>query len=135
MGKQPSINYATSSTRKSIKRLSFKEIWVRSNTVLQQIELQFMWALRYSLVACSLYESSDVFTREDAGVVTHQGLPACEVGDLIVFHDAGTYSASMSSNYNARPLIPDVLVDGDELRLIRRRQTIQELMGLEMIDQ
>ena len=80
-------------------------------------------------------ESGDVFTQEEGGVVTHQDLPACEVGDLVVFHDTGAYGASMSSNYNSRPLIPEVLVDGEELRLIRRRQTIQELMGLEMIDQ
>jgi diaminopimelate decarboxylase len=48
-----------------------------------------------------------------------------------VFHDAGAYGASMSSNYNSRPLIPEVLVDGDEVRLIRRRQTIEELLALE----
>jgi diaminopimelate decarboxylase len=91
--------------------------------------------LHPSVVAGPLCESGDVFTQEEGGVVTHQDLPACEVGDLVVFHDAGAYGASMSSNYNSRPLIPEVLVDGEELRLIRRRQTIQELMGLEMIDQ
>ncbi|MET3143772.1 UNVERIFIED_ORG: hypothetical protein ABIB19_003641 [Arthrobacter sp. UYEF10] len=37
----------------------------------------------------------------------------------------------MSSNYNSRPLIPEVLVDGDITTLIRRRQTVQELIGLE----
>nr|WP_315476525.1 diaminopimelate decarboxylase [uncultured Undibacterium sp.] len=87
---------------------------------------------RPTVVAGPLCESGDVFTQEEGGVVTHQDLPSCEVGDLIVFHDAGAYGASMSSNYNSRPLIPEVLVDGDEVRLIRRRQTIQELMGLEM---
>nr|WP_314863792.1 diaminopimelate decarboxylase [uncultured Undibacterium sp.] len=87
---------------------------------------------RPTVVAGPLCESGDVFTQEEGGVVTHQDLPSCEVGDLIVFHDAGAYGASMSSNYNSRPLIPEVVVDGDEVRLIRRRQTIQELMGLEM---
>jgi diaminopimelate decarboxylase len=38
----------------------------------------------------------------------------------------------MSSNYNSRPLIPEVLVDGDSDRLIRRRQTIGELLALEL---
>jgi len=88
---------------------------------------------RATVVAGPLCESGDVFTQEEGGVVTHQDLPVCEVGDLIVFHDAGAYGASMSSNYNSRPLIPEVLVDGDEMRLIRRRQTIQELMGLEIL--
>jgi diaminopimelate decarboxylase len=38
----------------------------------------------------------------------------------------------MSSNYNSRPLIPEVLVDGDTARLIRRRQTVAELLALEL---
>jgi hypothetical protein len=54
------------------------------------------------------------------------------VGDLLVFHDAGAYGASdVFSNYNSRPLIPEVLVDGDSDRLIRRRQTIGELLALD----
>lgn len=85
-----------------------------------------------TVVAGPLCESGDVFTQEEGGVVTHQDLPTCEIGDLFVFHDAGAYGASMSSNYNSRPLVPEVLVDGDMIRLIRRRQTIQELMALEI---
>ena len=91
-------------------------------------------ATRPTVVAGPLCESGDVFTQEEGGVVTHQDLPSCEVGDLIVFHDAGAYGASMSSNYNSRPLIPEVLVDGGEVRLIRRRQSIQELIGLEILE-
>ena len=52
-------------------------------------------------------------------------------GDLLVFNDTGAYGASMSSNYNSRPLIPEVLVDGGRARLIRRRQTVRELLALE----
>lgn len=84
-----------------------------------------------TVVAGPLCESGDVFTQEVGGVVTQQNLPSAEVGDLFVFHDAGAYGASMSSNYNSRPLIPEILVDGQESRLIRRRQTIQELIALE----
>jgi diaminopimelate decarboxylase len=91
-------------------------------------------ATRPTVVAGPLCESGDVFTQEEGGVVTHQDLPSCEVGDLIIFHDAGAYGASMSSNYNSRPLIPEVLVDGGEVRLIRRRQSIQELIGLEILE-
>jgi diaminopimelate decarboxylase len=54
------------------------------------------------------------------------------VGDLLVFHDAGAYGASMSSNYNTRPFVPEVLVESDgRFRLIRRRQTVAELLALE----
>lgn len=89
-------------------------------------------ALKPTVVAGPLCESGDVFTQEDGGVVTTQDLPACEIGDLFVFHDTGAYGASMSSNYNSRPLIPEILVDGDKITQIRRRQTIQELIALEL---
>jgi len=83
------------------------------------------------VVAGPLCESGDVFTQRDNGVVTHRKLPSPQVGDLMVFHDTGAYGASMSSNYNSRPLIAEVLIDGDTTRLIRRRQTITELLALE----
>lgn len=89
-------------------------------------------ALQATVVAGPLCESGDVFTQEDGGVVTTQELPAAEIGDLFVFHDTGAYGASMSSNYNSRPLIPEVLVEGDSIRQIRRRQTVQELIALEL---
>jgi diaminopimelate decarboxylase len=82
-------------------------------------------------VAGPLCESGDVFTQDAGGIVTTRDLPRAEVGDLVVFHDAGAYGAAMSSNYNSRPLAPEVLVDGSSVRLIRRRQTIEELLALE----
>ncbi len=88
-------------------------------------------ALRPTVVAGPLCESGDVFTQIEGGEVVSQDLPAAEIGDLVVFHDAGAYGASMSSNYNSRPLIPEVLVDGDVVKQIRRRQTVQELIALE----
>ncbi len=88
---------------------------------------------RATVVAGPLCESGDVFTQIDGGEISSQDLASAEIGDLLVFHDAGAYGASMSSNYNSRPLIPEVLVDGEQIRLIRRRQTIQELLALEQI--
>ena len=87
--------------------------------------------LRDVVVAGPLCESGDVFTQEDGGIVTQRRLPTPQLGDLVVFHDTGAYGASMSSNYNSRPLIAEVLVDGATSRLIRRRQTIAELLALE----
>jgi diaminopimelate decarboxylase len=87
--------------------------------------------VRDTVVAGPLCESGDVFTQGDGGTVLSRELPEARVGDLLVFHDAGAYGASMSSNYNSRPLTSEVLVDGDRARLIRRRQTIAELLALE----
>ena len=82
-------------------------------------------------VAGPLCESGDVFTQADGGVVLSRALPEARIGDVLVFHDAGAYGASMSSNYNSRPLAAEVLVDGGTARVIRRRQTIEALLALE----
>jgi diaminopimelate decarboxylase len=85
------------------------------------------------VVAGPLCESGDVFTQSSNGVVDTRSLPQPRVGDLLAFHDAGAYGASMSSNYNSRPLAPEVLLDGGQARLIRRRQSIADLLALEQL--
>lgn len=85
-----------------------------------------------SVVAGPLCESGDVFTQLEGGKVETRALPAAQVGDYLVFHDTGAYGASMSSNYNSRPLIPEVLFEQGVPREIRRAQTIQELLALEL---
>jgi diaminopimelate decarboxylase len=89
--------------------------------------------IRPTVVAGPLCESGDVFTQDAGGVVRTQDLPQAKVGDLVVLHDAGAYGAAMSSNYNTRPLAAEVLVNGTSARLIRRRQTVAELLALEQI--
>jgi diaminopimelate decarboxylase len=54
-------------------------------------------------------------------------LPRPKAGDLVVILDAGAYGFSMASEYNARPLPAEVLVDGDDARVIRRRGTVDDL--------
>jgi diaminopimelate decarboxylase len=88
-------------------------------------------ARRPTLVAGPICESGDVFTQDGSGNPLPRQLPEATVGDVLVFHDAGAYGASMSSNYNSRPLAPEVLLDGDRPVLIRRRQTIEDLLALE----
>jgi diaminopimelate decarboxylase len=69
-------------------------------------------------------ESSDVFGRD-------RSLPSVRVGDLIAVLDTGAYGAVMASNYNRRMLAPEVLVDEGEWRVIRRRQTLDDVLALE----
>jgi diaminopimelate decarboxylase len=88
-------------------------------------------ALRPTVVAGPLCESGDVFTQDASANVAPRPLPEARVGDLMVFHDTGAYGSAMSSNYNSRPLAAEVLIDGDNHRLIRRRQTIEDLLLLE----
>ncbi|KZQ37690.1 diaminopimelate decarboxylase [Enterobacter cloacae subsp. dissolvens] len=86
-----------------------------------------------TVVAGPLCESGDVFTQQEGGKVETRALPDVKPGDYLVLHDTGAYGASMSSNYNSRPLLPEVLFDSGKARLIRRRQTIQELLALELV--
>ncbi|MCP5366536.1 MAG: diaminopimelate decarboxylase [Hyphomicrobiales bacterium] len=58
-------------------------------------------------------------------------LPACQPDDLLVLRSAGAYGAVMASAYNARPLVPEVLVDGDRFAVVRERVTIQDMMDRE----
>lgn len=88
--------------------------------------------LHTTVVAGPLCESGDVFTQNDDHYIAPRLLPEAQVGDLLVIHDTGAYGASMSSNYNSRPLLPEVLVDEGRSRLIRRRQTLAELFRLEL---
>ena len=55
-----------------------------------------------------------------------------QVGDLFAVRDTGAYAAVMASNYNRRTLAPEVLVQDGHARVIRRRQTIDDLLALEM---
>ena len=69
-------------------------------------------------------ESTDAYARD-------RNFPHVEVGDVVVVRDVGAYGAAMGHTYLRRPLPPEVLVDGAGWRIIRRRQTLDELLALE----
>jgi len=80
------------------------------------------------VVAGNLCESGDVFTRSANGTPETRPLDATQVGDLIAFCDAGAYGFSMASHYNARLLPPEVVIEGGDARLVRTRQTFEDLL-------
>jgi diaminopimelate decarboxylase len=67
-------------------------------------------------------ESADTFARA-------RELPRCETGDLLMIKSTGAYGASMASTYNSRPLAAEVLLDHGRYAIIRRRQTIEEMLA------
>ncbi len=69
-------------------------------------------------------ETGDTFTRD-------RDLPPLGSGDLVAFLSAGAYGAAMSSEYNSRPLVPEVLVKGDHYAVIRPRPTYEEILARE----
>ena len=60
-------------------------------------------------------------------------LPVTKRGDLLAVFTAGAYGFSMSSNYNNRPRAPEVLVEGDTYKVIRRRETLEDLVAAERV--
>jgi diaminopimelate decarboxylase len=71
-------------------------------------------------------ESGDFFARDRL-------LPTVKPGDLVLLLDAGAYGMSQTSNYNTRPRPAEVLVDGATTRLIRRRETLRDLLTPELL--
>jgi diaminopimelate decarboxylase len=71
-------------------------------------------------------ETGDTFCRDRA-------LPPLGSGDLIAFMTAGAYGAAMSSEYNTRPLVPEVLVKGDAYAVVRPRPTYEEILAREPV--
>ncbi|GGA16107.1 diaminopimelate decarboxylase [Neptunicoccus cionae] len=67
-------------------------------------------------------ESGDTFTKQ-------RPMPHLDDGDMIAFRSAGAYGAVMSSEYNSRPMIPEVLVKGDQFAVIRPRPTFDEMLN------
>lgn len=73
-------------------------------------------------------ESGDTFAKQ-------RMMPHLQAGDLVAFRSAGAYGAVMSSEYNTRPLIPEVLVHGDQYAVIRARPTFDEMINRDTIPQ
>jgi diaminopimelate decarboxylase len=71
-------------------------------------------------------ESGDTFAKA-------RTMPPMASGELVAFRSAGAYGAVMSSEYNSRPLIPEVLVQNDQFAVIRRRPTFDEMINRDTI--
>jgi diaminopimelate decarboxylase len=79
---------------------------------------------RYDVVG-PVCESSDRFAHD-------RPMPRCRAGDLVAIAGAGAYGASMSSTYNSRPLVSEVMIDAGRYAVIRRRQTLDQLLAGEV---
>ncbi|MBL0946616.1 diaminopimelate decarboxylase [Brevundimonas sp.] len=80
---------------------------------------------RYDVVG-PVCETGDTFARDRL-------LPLLAAGDLVAFKGAGAYGAAMASEYNSRPLVPEVLVDGDRFAVVRPRPDYAALLARETV--
>lgn len=70
-------------------------------------------------------ETGDTFARR-------RRLPAQQAGDLVVIEGTGAYGSVMASTYNTRPLVPEILVDGEAFGLIRKRPDLDSIIALDL---
>lgn len=82
-------------------------------------------ATAYDVVG-PICETGDTFAR-------NRSLPPMKADDLVAFMTAGAYGAVMASTYNARDLVPEVLVRGDQFALVRRRWALKDQLALESV--
>jgi diaminopimelate decarboxylase len=73
-------------------------------------------------------ETGDTFAKQ-------RPMPPVAAGDLVAFRSAGAYGAVMASEYNTRPLIPEVLVKADQFAVIRARPTFDEIINRDTVPQ
>ncbi|RJL03381.1 diaminopimelate decarboxylase [Paracoccus siganidrum] len=90
------------------------------------VEPELGAALRPVDVVGPVCESGDTFQKAAE-------LPPLGAGDLVAFRSAGAYGAVMASEYNSRPLVPEVLVRGDQFAVIRARPTFEEMLARDSI--
>lgn len=88
---------------------------------------------REVVVGGPLCESGDIFTQTEGGFVTKRNLPVAGVGDWVILEVAGAYAYAMASNYNSKYRCPEVLIEAGEAKLIRSRETADDLLRLEKI--
>ncbi len=85
------------------------------------------------VVGGPLCESGDIFTQREGGYVDSRLLPAPRVGDYIVLENAGAYGFVMASNYNSKQRAAEVLIENGSAKLIRQRESFEDLTRGEMI--
>lgn len=77
-------------------------------------------------IAGPVCESGDTFAMA-------RGIDAVQSGDLAVFRTAGAYGATMASTYNSRPLVPEVMVDGDQFAVVAERILPETIIAAERV--
>ena len=104
---------------------AFHFIWPAKSAIVPQRSAEFVadGAMKMDIVG-GVCESSDFLAKE-------RMLPPVQRGDLLAVFSAGAYGFVMSSQYNARPRVAEVLVEGSKWRPIRRRETYDDLIAAE----
>ena len=86
-----------------------------------------------AVVGGPLCESGDIFTQREGGFVDSRRLPMATPGDFIILENAGAYGFVMASNYNSKTRAAEVLIEDGTAKLIRERETFEDLIRGEVV--
>jgi diaminopimelate decarboxylase len=86
-----------------------------------------------AVIGGPLCESGDIFTQREGGFVDSRRLPMPQVGDFVVLENAGAYGFVMSSNYNSKRRAAEVMIENGQAKLIRERESFDDLIRGERI--
>lgn len=86
-----------------------------------------------AIIGGPLCESGDIFTQQEGGFVVKRKLPKARVGDYLILEIAGAYGSVMSSNYNSKVYAEEILIENGIPRVIRKRQTFEQLVENEVL--
>ncbi|MCO8125095.1 diaminopimelate decarboxylase [Stieleria sp. TO1_6] len=86
-----------------------------------------------AVVGGPLCESGDIFTQREGGFVDSRELPMCRVGDYVILENAGAYGFVMASNYNSKLRAAEVMIENNQAKLIRQRESFADLIRGEII--
>ena len=104
----------------------FKNGAVDEEKLRELVEFQIVNGTVVGDIVGPICESGDFLVKE-------REFPNFQQGDLIAFLSAGAYGFTMSSNYNSRPRVAEVMVKGDKFEVVRARETVEELVRGERI--
>lgn len=86
-----------------------------------------------AVVGGPLCESGDIFTQKEGGYVDSRDLPVARVGDFLLLENAGAYGFVMASNYNSKMRPAEVMIEDGQAKLVRQRETLEDLIRGEII--
>ena len=128
-------------TRVVFKKTNNRKLFLITDAAMNDLMRPALYDAYHAIVPVALPQNNHTLTADIVGPICESSdffarrrdLPEVEEGDLLAVLDTGAYGMSLASNYNTRPRAAEVLVDGKKTRLIRRRETIEDLLGPERV--
>jgi diaminopimelate decarboxylase len=126
-------------TRVIYKKTNHSKIFLVADAAMNDLLRPALYGAYHQVIPVEATENASCETVDIVGPICETGdfmardreLPVMREGDLVAVLDTGAYGMSLASNYNTRPRPAEVLVDGKAAKVIRRRESVADLLRLE----